>query len=140
MFRDGGYLYVYFTYGMHFCMNVVTEKQDTGAAVLIRAIEPVLGIEQMHSNRGGKCKLRELTSGPARCCQAFGIQREQNGLSLADGELGLYDAPRIPAKHIEATTRIGIKKSVELPWRFVVRDNYFLSRQAGKNTLSLQLI
>jgi DNA-3-methyladenine glycosylase len=120
MFREGGCLYVYFNYGMHYCMNVVTEAPGVGAAVLIRAVEALDGIETMQANRGGR-GLRELCNGPAKCCQAFAIGRVDNGASLAGPEFRILDAPSIPDSSILFTPRIGIRKSVELEWRMVVK-------------------
>ncbi len=128
MFRRGGYLYVYFTYGMHFCMNVVTEGKDFGAALLIRAMEPLAGIDRMRKNRGGNKALRELASGPAKCCEAFGIGREQNGTDLLGDDIFLLDAPPLANTRIGLSGRIGIRRSTELPWRFFEKENPFVSR------------
>ncbi len=128
MFREGGYLYVYFTYGMHFCMNIVTEEIDIGAAVLIRAIEPLVGTDIMQKNRGEKIKYHDLTNGPAKCCQAFGIARKHNGTDLTGSEIYILDSPMIPEPDIVVTNRIGIKESVELPWRFYIKRNKFISK------------
>lgn len=127
MFRSGGFLYVYFTYGMHFCMNVVTEKEGIGAAVLIRALEPLEGIDIMRSYRGLGKHDRDLLSGPAKLCQAFGIARAENGLPLDGSIVGIADAQRIPDSEIRITTRVGISRSRELPWRFVVADSPWIS-------------
>ena len=127
MFRAGGFLYVYFTYGMHFCMNVVTESEGIGAAVLIRALEPLVGIEVMRGNRGTGKRDRDLLSGPAKLCQAFGIARSENGLLLDGRIVGIADAQRIPDSEVRMTTRVGISRSRELPWRFVVADSAWVS-------------
>jgi DNA-3-methyladenine glycosylase len=121
MFREGGCLYVYFTYGMHYCMNVVTEAAGVGAAVLIRAMEPVSGIAAMQRNRGGR-GLRELCNGPANCCQAFAVGRDNNGAPLGGPEFRILDAPRISETSVLYSRRIGIRKSVELEWRMVVTE------------------
>jgi DNA-3-methyladenine glycosylase len=128
MFGESGYLYVYFTYGMHFCMNIVTEEKDVGAAVLIRAIEPIVGIEMMKKNRGEKIQLHNLTNGPAKCCQAFSIARSENGTDLSGNEIYILDAPRISNSFIERSMRIGINDSVELLWRFFIKGNQFVSK------------
>ena len=134
MFRNAGHLYVYFTYGMHFCANVVIGKEGYGAAVLIRAIEPIEGISMLAKNRFNKenispKELFNLCSGPAKICQAFGINREQNGINLCGDEIYILDAPEIPASKIVSTTRIGIKKSIDLLWRYYIKDNPFVSKK-----------
>ncbi|MBE0643302.1 MAG: DNA-3-methyladenine glycosylase [Bacteroidetes bacterium] len=127
MFHAGGQLYVYFTYGMHFCMNVVTEKEGVGAAVLIRALEPLEGIDLMRLHRGEEKRDRDLASGPAKLCQAFGIGREENGLALDGTLVGIADAPKIPSHGIIITPRVGISRSRELPWRFFLADSPWVS-------------
>jgi DNA-3-methyladenine glycosylase len=128
MFRAGGHLYVYFTYGMHFCMNVVTEKEGIGAAVLIRGIEPVAGIDVMRELRGNPRREHDLTNGPAKICQAFAIAREENGLLLDGSVAGIADAPAIPAKRVITSSRVGISRSRALPWRFHVAESPWVSR------------
>jgi DNA-3-methyladenine glycosylase len=134
MFGAGGYFYVYFTYGAHFCCNIVTGEKGHGTAVLIRGIEPVEGIEQMAFNRYGKYLVNEkekynLTSGPGKVCQAFGITGEYYGEDLVNGRVYLLKQRKIPEGSIVRTTRIGIKKSTELNWRFYIKDNPFVSRK-----------
>jgi DNA-3-methyladenine glycosylase len=128
MFRGGGILYVYFTYGMHYCMNVVTEAEGTGAAVLIRGIEPLAGIERMRRLRGRDVPPGELTNGPAKCCQAFGVDRAQNGASLRGPELMILPDQPVPDARVIRSPRIGIRRSTDLPWRFSIRDHPFVSR------------
>ena len=120
-----GRWYVYFTYGMHYCANVTCAKGGIGA-VLIRAVEPIEGIAVMKRRRGTDV-LRNLCSGPAKFCEAFGITKEENGLPVAD-DFAIYDAPTIAKKDIGVSGRIGIKNGTELPWRFYVKDNPFVSR------------
>lgn len=134
MFGAGGYFYVYFTYGAHFCCNIVTGEEGHGTAVLIRAVEPVAGIEQMALNRYGKDLVNEkekynLTSGPGKVCRAFGITGEYYGEDLVNGRIYLLHQRKIPEKNIVRTTRIGIKKSTELDWRFYIRNNPFVSKK-----------
>ena len=134
MFEEGGYFYVYFTYGAHFCCNVVTGEAGHGTAVLIRAVEPVSGIGLMARNRYGKNLVNEkekynLTSGPGKVCQAFGITREYYGEDLTEGRVYLLRQKKVPAQKIIRTTRIGIKKSTKLDWRFYIKDNPFVSRK-----------
>ena len=134
MFKEGGYLYVYFTYGMHFCSNVVAGKLNEGKAILLRAVEPVNCLDEMAINRFKKkeissVELKNLTNGPAKICQAFGIARSENGTDLTRNEIFILDAPKPSTNKIAASTRIGIKKSVDLPWRYYIKNNYFLSRK-----------
>ena len=134
MFNEGGYFYVYFTYGAHFCCNVVTGKKDQGTAVLIRAIEPVKGLNKMIRNRFGRKLLNEkerfnLTSGPGKVCQAMGINKSHYGTDLTLDKIFILDAPKIKKSMIAVTKRIGIKKSVDLPWRFYIKENPYISRK-----------
>ena len=131
MFRRGGHLYVYFTYGMHYCCNVVTGEEGTAGAVLIRAVEPIEGTLVMRKNRGSttdETDYRILTNGPAKLCQAFGIGRKENGADLRGDVIYLTEGERISSSSIIATTRIGIKNAVEKRWRFCIRDSAYISR------------
>jgi len=134
MFEQGGLLYVYFTYGVHFCCNVVTGKAGLGNAVLIRAVEPLEGIDIMAKNRFNKTDLTEsekinLANGPGKICRAFNIDRRHNGVNLTGSEIFLLYNKKIPKSDIAVTTRIGIKKSVDLPWRFYIKNNKFISKK-----------
>ncbi|MFA3782168.1 DNA-3-methyladenine glycosylase [Melioribacteraceae bacterium 4301-Me] len=135
MFLPGGLLYVYFTYGMHYCCNIVTGEKDRGQAVLIRAIEPILGIDTMIKNRFGKRELslkdgfENLTNGPAKVCSALKITKKDNGTNLMGNDIFLLNNNKTPVNKIVITTRIGIKKSVDLPWRFYIKDNLFVSKK-----------
>jgi len=133
MFKEGGHFYIYFTYGAHFCCNVVTGKKNHGAAVLIRAVEPLLGISKMTENRFGRELKSEkefynLTSGPGKVCKAFGFNKLNSGCDLTNGEIFIVDQPKLNRKKIGISKRIGITKSVSLPWRFFELDNPHLSR------------
>jgi DNA-3-methyladenine glycosylase len=135
MFGPGGFLYVYFTYGMHYCCNVVTEEEGKGRAVLIRALEPLEGIPVMQKNRGKAGEklndrtLPNLTNGPAKLCQAFGIARKQNGLDLCGEEIRISDDRRRDSNFtIASSSRIGIRAGKELQWRFFVRGNAFVTK------------
>lgn len=134
MFWKGGHLYVYFTYGMHFCANIVTEEEGKGRAVLLRAIEPIEGIEKMKLLRKMKWRIREsvmnasLTNGPAKLCEAFGLRREQNGTDLCGGEIYITQGDKISKSKIASTARIGIKNGAEKKWRFYIKDNEFVSK------------
>jgi len=134
MFWEGGHLYVYFTYGMHFCANVVTGNKGIGEAVLIRALEPLTGIEVMTKNRFPNLQshnhksLINLTNGPAKFCRAFGISREENGLNLLNSEITITDGDQIPLKLIKRSSRIGIQQGVEKKWRFFIAGNPWVSK------------
>jgi len=131
MFHEGGLLYVYFTYGMHFCANVVTGKKDIGEAVLIRAIEPLVGVEAMKRNRGAAEKrLTEvnLTNGPAKLCQALGIERKENGTDLLGDKIFLTDGESMSKSDIGTSVRIGITQGRDKRWRFFVKNNEWVSR------------
>lgn len=133
MFREGGFFYVYFTYGVHHCCNVVTGKEGHGAAVLIRAIEPLSGIETMALRRFGKKKITEkqffnLTNGPGKICEAFAFDRSHSGLDLTGDKIFIIDNPPLRKSEIGVSNRIGISRSTELPWRFFIKGNKFLSR------------
>lgn len=124
MFETPATLYVYFTYGMHHCMNVVCEPRGVAGAVLLRAAEPLVGLEAMELRRGRAG--RELSNGPAKLCQALQIDLGWNGEDLVKGPLGLW-THRAPTRVAESG-RIGIQKGRELPLRFYDPDSRFLSR------------
>ncbi len=129
MFEDGGIAYVYFTYGMHFCFNIVTDRKGFPAALLVRALEPLAGIEEMKRRRKTTL-LRNLTNGPAKLCQALGIDRSMNGARLDGEELFIaYDGFAVHRKDIHSTTRIGIKNGSESEWRFYLDGNEFVSKR-----------
>lgn len=127
MFGPAGRLYVYFTYGMHYCCNVVTGPEGHGSAVLIRAVEPLEGSDIMTNNRHGRGGY-ELTNGPAKVCQAFGIDRAWNGHDLREQPLRLILTQPLDADRIVQTVRIGIRQAKDMPWRFFIRDNPYVSR------------
>lgn len=121
MFGPAGHLYVYFTYGMHYCCNVVVGEEGYGAAVLIRAVEPLEGEDVMLVNRNGRGGA-ELTNGPAKFCQAFGIDKRLNGHDLRTSPLRLIPAAPAPPEQIAVTPRIGISQAKDVPWRFVLQQ------------------
>ena len=124
MFKEAGTVYVYFTYGMHYCVNFVTGSVGHGEGILIRALEPVEGIELMQKRRG-RDDLGQLTNGPAKLVQAMGITRQHNLTNLQDGSLKL-EAGFMPSAILQ-TTRVGIKQGIELPWRFLIAQNPHVS-------------
>jgi len=127
MFGESGHLYVYFTYGMHYCCNIVTEKEGVGSAVLIRAVEPLEGVEFMQDLRHHSGK--ELTNGPAKLCQALGIDKRLNGHDLTVSPLRLIVQDSVDSRRITQTKRIGISQAKDVPWRFYETDNEYVSRR-----------
>lgn len=117
LFKQPGIAYVYFTYGMHYCFNVVTEEKETAGAVLIRALEPI----------GELCN----TNGPAKLCRELQITKELNEADLTSPKscLWLEEGIKVPKNKIHATTRIGIKQAADYPWRFYVKNNKFVSKK-----------
>lgn len=117
LFKKPGMAYVYFTYGMHHCFNVVTEEEETAGAVLIRALDP---IEPLNN-----------TNGPARLCRELFITRELNEIDLTSKDAGLWIEKGIDVSKnkIHTTTRIGIKQAADYPWRFYVKENKFVSKK-----------
>ena len=132
MFRNGGYLYVYFTYGMHFCSNVVTEEAGIGHAVLLRAIEPLEGLDVMARNRNlpfsTEREKQNLCSGPAKLCEAFGIARKENGTDLCGTEIWIAEDPETIKHKVVRSTRIGITQGTEHNWRFFLRNSKHISK------------
>lgn len=127
MFGPPGHAYVYFIYGRYDCFNVVTAAAGVGEAVLIRALEPLAGISVMRCRRQRQ-KPEELCSGPAKLVQALGITRAHNGVDLTAGELILAQGAEVTTP-ITVTTRIGIRVGAELPLRFYLKDNRFVSKK-----------
>jgi DNA-3-methyladenine glycosylase len=132
MFKEGGHLYVYFTYGMHFCSNVVTQREGIGHAVLLRALEPVAGIPvMMRRRRMAGIDTRELCNGPAKLCEALAIGRRENGADLCGEDIwiGILPVPRKKTR-VGVSTRVGIRDGTEHRWRFFLKGDPFVS--AGK--------
>jgi DNA-3-methyladenine glycosylase len=125
MFGPPGHAYVYRSYGIHACLNVVTDPEGVPGAVLIRALEPLRGIEIMTRNRGGKAGV-ELCNGPGKLCQALGIGLNLNGADLSNGPLCL-EAGTVPER-IERSSRIGLTQGADLPYRFYVAGSRYVSR------------
>ena len=129
MFGPAGHLYVYFTYGMHYCCNIVSGQEGEGSGVLIRALEPLQGATAMSVNRRGLSG-KLLTNGPAKVCQALSIDRSFNGHDVRLPPIRLVLQPALAAKLITQTTRIGISRAAERPWRYYITGNEYVS-QAG---------
>lgn len=131
MFGPPGTVYVYLLYGLHWCLNFVTEQPGTGAAVLIRAIEPTHGLDRMRERRGVDDD-RMLCAGPGRLTQALGITGAIDGERLRDA--GLLVGRRSAVPDIARVPRIGISQATELPWRMVARGSRYLSRPVPRST------
>ena len=128
LFGRPGRAYVYFSYGVHSLLNAVAEEEGVGAAVLIRALEPVEGIELMRERRGLE-RAEDLCSGPGKLSQALSIGLALNGSSLLDGPIELHARePGARRPRIVLGERIGITKAVDLPWRFCDADSRHVSR------------
>lgn len=125
MFGPPGRAYVYRIYGLHWCLNFVCNASNPGSAVLIRALEPVEGLELM-AERRGSADLRTLCSGPGRLCQAMGVTGALNGHPIGSPPLSLTLGPETP---VSSGPRIGIRHGAETPWRFGTPSSPFLSRR-----------
>jgi DNA-3-methyladenine glycosylase len=122
-----GLAYVYFTYGMHWCANVVTEREGYPAAVLLRAAEPLEGLDAMRRRRGAVHD-QNLAAGPARLTQALGIDRRLNGHQLTRRPLWIAEGERVTPRRVATSPRIGIRVAADWKLRFYIRDNPFVSR------------
>ncbi len=134
MFGPPGFAYVYFIYGMHYCLNIVTESNGVAGAVLIRALEPLEGIEIMQELRGGR-PVEELTNGPAKLAQALALDISWNGTDLcASPDLFLEEGTPVPDEMVMTAPRIGLSQGAtkDAPWRFVVTGNPFVSHPPWK--------
>jgi DNA-3-methyladenine glycosylase len=125
MFGPSGHLYVYFTYGMHYCCNIVVGEEGYGAAVLIRAVEPLTDTSVMQQRRGKGGV--ELTNGPAKLCQALDIDKTLNGHNLRMPPLKLIIRPSLK-EAITASPRIGISQAKDMLWRFYIKNNPYVSK------------
>jgi DNA-3-methyladenine glycosylase len=128
LFGPVGHAYVYLIYGLHTCLNVVSHPKNESGGVLIRAIEPLEGIDIMQERRGD-VKLKDLTNGPSKVGQAFGITLKDNDTDLTAQKSPLYllHDPRFQAESL-ATKRIGITKNADVLWRFIIPQNPWVSR------------
>jgi DNA-3-methyladenine glycosylase len=127
IFGPPGHAYVYLIYGMYECLNLVAERTGRPGCVLIRALEPVSGVELMRARRGAARKLEQLANGPGKLTLALGITRAHNGADVTRGPLVVHEAAGASEIEIEVTPRIGIARSVELPLRFAMAGNGFVS-------------
>jgi len=132
MFGPPGRLYVYFTYGMHWCANAVCGEDGDGVAVLLRAAEPLAGIDDMWVRRPKARRVRDLLSGPARLCQAFGLDGTYDGADLVTADRGvtIADDGTPPPDRPAVSTRIGLSVGRDLPWRWCTPGSLHLSKPA----------
>ena len=132
MFGPPGHAYIYFTYGIHWLLNAVTEPEGRGCAVLLRAIDPQTGLDSIAANRTGRPP-KEWTSGPAKLTRALGIDGSLNGVDLTHGDLVIAPGEAIADRHISTGPRIGIDSVPEpwrsKPWRFWISDNPHVSKR-----------
>lgn len=127
MYGPSGHTYVYFTYGNHHMLNLVSEREGTAGAVLIRALEPLLGLDTMVARRHGRTSY-ELTNGPGKLAQALGINLSDNGIPLNQSRIFVYDAPQVSGRDINVSGRIGLRHGHDLEYRYYLRDNPYVSR------------
>ena len=125
MFGPPGHAYVYRSYGIHWCLNLVCGAQDVAEAVLVRALEPTRGVEAMRRRRG-LTDLRALCSGPGKLCEALAVTRDHDGLPLDRPPFMLEPRDEVP--EIATAPRVGITQATELSWRYIERGSRFLSR------------
>lgn len=131
MFGPPGMLYVYFTYGMHFCANVVTGDEGDGQAVLIRALQPLKGLSEMRVRRPNVVRDLDLANGPGKLTRAMGIGRDNNGQDLTASRIRLVDDGVAPPHRPGVSTRVGISEGTHFPWRWYVPGDMHVSRASG---------
>ncbi len=129
MFGPPGHAYVYRSYGIHWCLNLVCEEEGTAAAVLLRALEPTQGLDRMRHRRRLD-DVRLLAAGPGRLCEALGVTGEHDGLALDRPPFALL--PRAAEPEIVAAPRIGITRAADYPWRYVLKGSRYLSRSVPR--------
>lgn len=127
MFGPPGHLYVYLSYGMHYCCNVTLGSSGEGAGALVRAVEPIDGYDQMVANRQGKSG-PVVSNGPGKVCQALAIDRSFDGHDLTQPPIRLILGQQLDAGMIASSPRIGISKAVDTMWRFYIKDNPYVSK------------
>lgn len=139
MYKRGGYAYIYQIYGMYFCLNIVTENNTVGTAVLIRGVEPISGMEHMSINRYNKKwdelskkEIKNLSNGPGKLCQAFNIDKKYNGKTLLENEIYICDPETNDSYNIISSKRININYAEEykdVEWRFYIENNKCISKK-----------
>jgi DNA-3-methyladenine glycosylase len=140
IFGPPGHAYVYLIYGMYQCLNLIAEPKHKPGCVLVRALEPLAGIELMRERRPKARSLEELASGPGKLTLAMGIHRSHNGIDVTRGELVVKAFPEQEPFEILTTPRIGIRHCADLPLRFLVAENRFVSRPRFQSALQQQFI
>ena len=135
MFEEGGRAYVYMVYGIHNCFNVTSGPEDRAEAVLVRALEPLTGIDLMRRDYDTARSLEDLCRGPGRLCRSMGISRDHNGLDLVGGDVLAIRMPGTPARHQTGRSRrIGISRARDLQWRFYLAGSPFVSSSSGRSS------
>jgi DNA-3-methyladenine glycosylase len=129
IFGPPGHAYVYFIYGMYDCLNIVCEPEGVAGCVLIRALEPVSGLERMREHRPGARRDEDLANGPGKLTKALGIKITHNGADVTKGPITIHKPERAPQFEIATSPRIGITKSADLPLRFFIKGNSCVSRR-----------
>jgi len=132
LYQKAGTIYVYLIYGMYHCLNIVTERENFPSAVLIRAVEPIEGIEMMKNRRKTE-DIHNLASGPGKLCEAFNINKTMNGKNIFGRDIWIEDrGEKVSEKNIKRAKRIGVDyagKCRHFPWRFYIKGNEFISRK-----------
>ena len=128
LYGPPGRSYVYFIYGVHWCFNAVTRREGEPSAVLVRALEPLQGVESMRRRRPAARRDMDLTNGPGKLCAALGITGAHNALALQVPPLVIREGERIPARRVAVTPRIGIREAADWPLRWMVTDSPYVSR------------
>lgn len=126
MFGPAGHAYVYFTYGMHYCLNVTADRRGAAGAVLLRALEPLAGVDIMRA-RGDHGPESRLLSGPGKIGRAFGLTLDDNGRDFTRGPLGIAAGTAVPRREVGVARRVGISRAVDFPYRFAVIGNRSVS-------------
>lgn len=139
MFGKPGHFYVYLSHGLHFCVNAVCEPEGQGSAVLLRAVEPIEGEARMRRLRAGR-GFHSLTNGPGKLAQAFAITLADDGASALSGALRIEARPRAAELAVGTSPRIGLGKAIDLPYRFFVPGNPWVSRSAGRSRSAAPII
>jgi DNA-3-methyladenine glycosylase len=129
MFGPPGHAYVYRSYGVHWCLNLVCDVAGRAEAALVRALEPTDGLDRMRERRGVDAD-RALCSGPGKLCQALGVTREHDGLPLDEAPFELHERSSVP--NVVTTPRIGISRATEEPWRYLFEGSRYVSRAAPR--------
>lgn len=134
MFAAPGTAYIYRSYGIHSCLNVVTEAEGQAAAVLLRAIRPTIGLNLMRARRGPAISDRDLARGPGRLCQALALTTADDGVDLLGAALTITDTPGAERLAVAATTRVGITRAADWLWRFVAAGDPYVSARGVRST------